>query len=110
MTDTDHGPGLFSPHSRIVILERPGCHLCDEALAVVTRVANEHGESITRRNIDDDDALARRWSIEIPVIAVDGSVIAVHRITETQLRRALTPSRSGRLARVLAPRRTRTRP
>lgn len=73
-----------------MLLERPGCHLCEEAALIVERVAAEAGERVERVNIEDDDALARRWSIEIPVVAVDGEVVAVYRVEEKKLQAALT--------------------
>ncbi|CAM3936279.1 glutaredoxin family protein [Helcobacillus massiliensis] len=79
--------------ARITVLDRPGCHLCVEASAVVHRVADELGEAVDHRNIDEDDDLKRRWSLEIPVIMVDGEVVAVYRVTEQELRRALKKKR-----------------
>ena len=83
-------PGLVSSSgARIVLLERPGCHLCEEAAEVVSRVAALTGEEVERVNIEADDELARRWSIEIPVVAVDGEVVAVYRVNDEELKAAL---------------------
>lgn len=104
MTEAAHGPGLFSSRgARIVILERPGCHLCEDASRVVHALATELGEEVEHTNIEDDEALARRWSLEIPVIAVDGRVINVYRANRAELRAALTRTRGRRrLASALA--------
>ena len=53
---------------RITLFERPGCHLCEEARAVLDRV----GEPYERVDIESDDALFRRYLERIPVVAVDG--------------------------------------
>jgi glutaredoxin len=53
---------------RITLFERPGCHLCDEARAVLDRV----GEPYDTVDIESDDALFRRYLERIPVVAVDG--------------------------------------
>ena len=91
MNHNAHDPDLSSSSgARIVLLERPGCHLCEEAALIVERVATATGEKVERVNIDDNDALARRWSIEIPVVAVDGKVVAVYRVKEKDLMAALT--------------------
>jgi len=53
---------------RITLFSRPGCHLCDDARAVLDRVGIPYEE----RNIEDDDALHRRYLERIPVVAIDG--------------------------------------
>jgi glutaredoxin len=53
---------------RITLFERPGCHLCEEARAVLDRV----GEPYDTVDIETDDALFRRYLERIPVVAVDG--------------------------------------
>lgn len=101
MAHSDHGPGLLSSDgSRIVILERPGCHLCTTASAIVHRIADDVGTTVQHVNIDTSDELKKRWSIEIPVIAVDGEVVNVYRANETEIRAALSRSPKGMLARV----------
>ena len=54
--------------TRVVIYERPGCHLCDEARAVLDRV----GEPYRSVDIESDDELFKRYLERIPVIALDG--------------------------------------
>lgn len=77
---------------RIVFIERPGCHLCEEALSIVETVASEFEERVERKNLERDEELAKRWSLEIPVIAVDGKVISVYRADTQALRKALRRS------------------
>lgn len=91
MNSTAHGPGLLSSSgARIVILERPGCHLCEVAATTVHAIAREFGEKVEHVNIDGSEELARRWQIEIPVIAIDGSVVSVYRAEPAKIRAALT--------------------
>jgi glutaredoxin len=52
----------------IVLYGRPGCHLCDDARAMLERA----GATFDERNIEADDELFRRYLERIPVIAVDG--------------------------------------
>lgn len=65
------------PGSTITLLTRPGCHLCDDARAVVTTVV-EHlagqGREIVfdEQSIDDDASLQARWTDDVPVVLVDG--------------------------------------
>ena len=53
---------------RITLYGRPGCHLCDDAQAVLDRV----GEPYDVVDIESDDRLLVRYLERIPVIAVDG--------------------------------------
>jgi hypothetical protein len=77
--------------ARIVIHSRPGCHLCDDAYAVCAPIAAQRGADLEVRSILDDPG---RWPLianMIPVIEVDGAVVATWRITAEQLRAALDP-------------------
>ena len=75
--------------TRITLIGRPGCHLCDDAEDVVARVASDLGvgwQGVHRR---------RPWSArtvlgEIPVILVDGQPHTFWRVSEERLRGALT--------------------
>lgn len=74
---------------RVVLLGKPGCHLCDEARIVVARVCGELDVAWAERSILDDPALTQRYAEQIPVTLVDGHEHAVWRVDETRLRRAL---------------------
>lgn len=77
------------PDTRLTLLSRPGCHLCDDARAVVVRVADDLGIDLDERDITQDAELAARWSEYIPVVLVDGQVHDFYRVDEARLRRAL---------------------
>ena len=80
----------------LVIYSRPGCHLCDEMKAVVTRVgASMAGEvTIDEVDISTDADLEARYGLEIPVLTIDGKKAAKYRVGEQALRRMLA-ERSG---------------
>jgi glutaredoxin len=75
---------------RVVLLGRPGCHLCDDAREVVARVSAELGVQWVERSIDDDPELLRRYAEQIPVTFVDGRRHDFWRVDEGRLRAALT--------------------
>ena len=50
------------PESRVTLIGRPGCHLCDEARAVIDRVTAELGVSWEERSIDDDAELRAEYA------------------------------------------------
>jgi glutaredoxin len=74
----------------ITLYSRPGCHLCDDMKAVVSRAtAGVHGVRIDEVDISTDPALEARYGLEIPVLLVDGKKAAKYRVEETALRRLL---------------------
>lgn len=75
---------------RITLIGRPGCHLCDDARAVVSAVAAELGEQWQELSIDDDPALRARYAEQIPVTLVDGAQHDFWRVSADRLRTALT--------------------
>lgn len=76
------------PPARVVMVGREGCHLCDEARAVIQRVVAETGDSFVEVDIDADPELAR-YTDEVPVTFVDGSQHDYWRVDEGRLRAAL---------------------
>ena len=79
----------MSPTPRVTIYGKPGCHLCEDARAVVAAVCAELGEEFEEVSILDDPALAERFAEEIPVTFVDGRQHDFWRVDPQRLRRAL---------------------
>jgi len=75
--------------ARVTLYSRPGCHLCDDARAVIEAVCAELGESYEEVSIDDDPVLADRFANEIPVTFVDGRQHDFWRVSPERLRAAL---------------------
>jgi Glutaredoxin-like domain (DUF836) len=55
---------------RLVLYERPGCHLCDEVRSLLD--AELGADRYERVDIDADDGLVLRYGFRVPVLAVDG--------------------------------------
>jgi hypothetical protein len=47
--------------ARVTLVGKPGCHLCDDARAVVAAVTAELGETYEEVSILDDPALHERY-------------------------------------------------
>ena len=77
------------PDPRVVLLSRPGCHLCDDARVVVARVTADLGERYAERDITSDPAAFAAYAEAIPVVLVDGVQIDFWRVSEPRLRAAL---------------------
>ncbi|HLB28616.1 MAG TPA: glutaredoxin family protein [Dehalococcoidia bacterium] len=73
----------------MILYSRPGCHLCEEAAAMLERLSRETGLVWQEANIEDDEALLARYHLAIPVVAVDGQDVLSAPIEEETLQRAL---------------------
>ena len=80
--------------ARITLIGKPGCHLCDDARAVVERVARDTGAGWSELSILDDPELAEKYWEQIPVVLVDGEQHDFWRVDEGRLRAALAGRRS----------------
>lgn len=79
--------------ARITLIGKPGCHLCDEARAVISRVATELGVTWEERSIVDEPELDAEYWEQIPVTLVDGRRHDYWRVDESRLRAALGSGR-----------------
>ena len=77
---------------RIEIYSRPGCHLCDEAKAVIEPFASRYPIELFIINIDNDAALRASYGTEIPVIMINGKEAFRHRVDARALERKLRES------------------
>ena len=75
--------------ARITLLSRPGCHLCEDARQVITRVAADLGVGWMERDITASPDDMRDYADMIPVTLVDGVQHDFWRVDEQRLRRAL---------------------
>lgn len=74
---------------RITLIGKPGCHLCDQARAVIRHVADDLAVGWHELSIEDDPELAERYWEQIPVTLVDGRQHDYWRVDEARLRAAL---------------------
>ena len=75
---------------RITLYTRTGCHLCDQARAVIEQVCAELDEEYAEVDIDTDPDLVARFTDEVPVTFVDGRQHDFWRVDPARLREALT--------------------
>lgn len=74
---------------RVQIVGRAGCHLCEEAEAVVAQVCGERGIGYEVLSIEGDPALADEYAEYIPVVLVDGARHDFFRVNPDRLAAAL---------------------
>jgi predicted thioredoxin/glutaredoxin len=70
---------------RLVLVTRKNCHLCDEALSLLQDLGAEPEVA----DVDADEALYALYDWRVPVILVDGKVVAEGRIDRARLRETL---------------------
>ncbi|WBU37024.1 glutaredoxin family protein [Homoserinibacter sp. YIM 151385] len=76
---------------RVTLVGKPGCHLCDDARAVLAEVLPEFPSAqLEERSILDDPELHERFVEEIPVVLIEERVHTIWRVDADRLRRALT--------------------
>jgi hypothetical protein len=80
----------------LTLIGKPGCHLCDDARAVVTTVLTDLAAepaapliTLEEKSILDHPALHELYVEEIPVLLINGLVHNYWRIDPTRLRTAL---------------------
>ena len=81
--------GTSHDEPRVVVLTRPGCHLCEQAIEVIETICAETGDSYEERNIDHDPQLQRQYGDQVPVTFVDGRQHDFWRVDPDRLRAAL---------------------
>jgi predicted thioredoxin/glutaredoxin len=70
---------------KIVLVTRQDCHLCDEALTSLRSL----GVEPELRDVDADPGLHALYDWRVPVVMLDGRVIAEGRIDRDALRKAI---------------------
>ncbi|HEY4280020.1 MAG TPA: glutaredoxin family protein [Conexibacter sp.] len=73
----------------VVLYSRPGCHLCDDARAIIEQVRAEQPFALQERDIEQDDALHRAYLERIPVVTLDGAEAFELFVDADELRRML---------------------
>lgn len=81
----------MSNEYHLTLIGKPGCHLCDEAEVVISRVLSEVEGTVkfSKKNILEDQDLFAEYSEEIPVLLIDGKVHNYWHIDAERLRSAL---------------------
>ena len=73
----------------ITLLSRPGCHLCDDAREVISRVAADLGVAWEERDITRSERDLLDYSDMIPVTLINGVQHDFWHVSEQRLRAAL---------------------
>ena len=91
MSDDASSPGTVAG-SRVVLLVRRDCHLCDDARLVLRSLAETPGSGLdgwSEVDVDAEPDLAERYGEYVPVVTVDGEQVCFWRVDADRVRRAL---------------------
>jgi hypothetical protein len=72
----------------VTVYSRAGCGLCRRAEVVVARAARGRAH-VQVVDIDADPSLVERYTVRVPVVAVDGEELAEYVVDPAALRTAL---------------------
>jgi hypothetical protein len=78
----------------LVLVGKPGCHLCEVMREVVSPVAAELGLTLAERDVRSDPELDALYRNDIPVLLLGGREVARHRVSAADLRARLRAMRS----------------
>jgi glutaredoxin len=63
--------------TNVVVYSRPGCHLCEEAIAALVSLHQEgYRFDLHEIDIESDELLLRRHLERIPVVEIDGREVS----------------------------------
>jgi glutaredoxin len=80
---------IRDPQVSVVLYTRCGCHLCDDAQALLAKHRAQFNLAITEVDIDADPQLKARYDCCVPVVEIDGKVRFRGRVNERLLLRLL---------------------
>jgi glutaredoxin len=74
---------------QVTLLTRAGCHLCEQASALLERLRAELGFGYDELDVDADQERRDRYADRVPVILIDGREHGYWRVEEARLRKSL---------------------
>jgi glutaredoxin len=77
------------PDLRFVLFTRQGCHLCDDAHALLTRAQERYGFPLEVKDVDKSPEWVAAYGECVPVVLVNDKVRFRGKVNEVLLRRLL---------------------
>jgi glutaredoxin len=77
----------------VTVYSRHGCHLCENALEILTPLSKELDFEIEIINIQDNQELINLYSDQIPVIHIDGKHHDFYKVDPVRFRSSLEKHR-----------------
>jgi hypothetical protein len=84
-----------TPAPIVSLYGKPGCHLCDEAEALLATVARKQPLTVQKVDIQSSPELFEQYRYRIPVIEVAGGAALEWPTTAERIRRAVQAAASA---------------
>lgn len=75
--------------NNLLLYSKPDCHLCEEMKIIVLKIRKEKNFNFQVININEDKLLYEKYREKIPVLELNGRIIAKFRIDEDKLKNCL---------------------
>lgn len=75
--------------ARVTLLTRPGCHLCEPVRETIISICQPRGITYRELDVTQDEDLEGEFGQQLPVVLVDGEVVATYRLAAEDLLAAL---------------------
>ena len=82
--------------SEVILYTRHGCHLCDEAQALLEQLRQRAEFSLAVIDVDRDPALQAKFTNEVPVVFIGGRKAFKYRVNPEEFLRRLSSARNRR--------------
>jgi glutaredoxin len=76
--------------ARVVLYSKPGCHLCEEMKAEMSKARCADLYSLEEINIENNAVLFARYRFEIPVLWINGVEAFTHRLLAEEFKAHVT--------------------
>ena len=74
---------------QVALYAKPGCHLCEDALALLTELSSEFQITVQEIDIERDPGLFKKYFDQIPVLLIDQRTTLAAPIRKQDIRAAL---------------------
>ncbi len=75
--------------AQVTVYTQPGCHLCEEAVRVLTQLQTQTPFMLEEVNIQSDAALLAEYGEQIPVVLLNGEFLFEYTVDEDKLQEEL---------------------
>lgn len=89
----------MSDRGALVLLTRPGCHLCERVRSPLADLAERHGWQLEEADVDADPGHRARYGRRIPVLLWAGEVVAEGRFSPESALAKVIAAAAGRTIR-----------
>jgi len=83
---------MAQPLPQLILYTRHGCHLCEEAHAVLEAARKERPFELTIIDVDSDEGLKLAHGECVPVVKINGQIRFRGKVSLVLLRRQLLPA------------------